>query len=113
LSVEIASLIIFIFFSVGRFRLGILLNKYIIYISHFQLITIATLGNKSETSLYLVFFLIFQIIPLFSYIYFLCLQTYALKIEVIINAIGLFFFAFEIVFCLLAILVLSAHEKAI
>jgi transmembrane protein 216 len=93
MGVELACLVFYLFFCLGRNYIG-------------------TIGNKTETSSYLIFFLLFSFVPFFSNCYFMVLQTYSLKIEVILNVIGMIFVSLEYVFCLIAVIVIGRHEKS-
>lgn len=55
-----------------------------------------SIGNKTESSSHIGWFLAIIIPAIAGYIYFLFLQTYVLMIEAIINAIGLTFLFFEL-----------------
>lgn len=57
--------------------------------------------------------MIYTLIPLFSYVYFIVLQTYVLKIELILNGVGIVLLLIEIFFSLIAIATISTHEKII
>ena len=48
-------------------------------------------GNKTEHATTTLFFVILNIPSIFAYVFFLRLQTYVLVLEVVINAIGIFF----------------------
>ncbi len=74
---------------------------------------IGKLGNKSEKSSFLLFFMIFTFFPFFSQLYFLLLQTYVLKFEVIINVMGLLFLVAEFVITMYAIIKTSLSEKGL
>lgn len=92
ISVEIVCLIFFLIVQLVRFYLG-------------------ALGNRSETSIFVLFCLIFVIVPLYTYVQFLILQTYVLKLEVILNSFGLCITAIETAFCLLSMMAISKQEK--
>ena len=92
ISVEIVCLIFFLIVKLVRFYLG-------------------ALGNRSETSIFVLFCLIFVIVPLYTYVQFLILQTYVLKLEVILNSFGLCITAIETAFCLLSMMAISKQEK--
>ena len=92
ISVEIVCLIFFLIVQLVRFYLG-------------------ALGNRSETSIFVLFCLIFVIVPLYTYVQFLILQTYVLKLEVILNAFGLCITGIETAFCLLSMMAISKQEK--
>ena len=92
--VEIVSLIFYFFVQLVRFYLG-------------------DLGNRTENSLYLLFNLIFSVAPIFTYFYYFLLQTYSLRIDIIINSIGLFMVFAEIIPCVLAFLAISKQESQI
>ena len=92
ISVEITCLVFYLIIQLIRFFLG-------------------ALGNRSETSIYVLFCLIFVIVPLYTYAQFLVLQTYVLRLEVILNAFGLLMTIIELVFCLLSMMTISKQEK--
>ena len=92
ITVEIVCLIFFLIVQLVRFYLG-------------------ALGNRSETSIFVLFCLIFVIVPLYTYVQFLILQTYVLKLEVILNSFGLCITAIETAFCLLSMMAISKQEK--
>ena len=92
ISVEITCLVFFLIVQLVRFYLG-------------------ALGNRSETSIYVMFCLVFIIVPLYTFVQFLVLQTYVLYIEIIINGIGISLTAIELVFCLLSMMAISSQEK--
>ena len=71
------------------------------------------MGNASETSKNLVFFLVFEVPILIGYCYFLRYQTYVLLFEIILNGIGLVFCVVEIGFCIVAIVKVAQIEDAI
>lgn len=50
---------------------------------------IGSTGNKTETSFFVLFFLILSFFSIYSFLYFGFMQTYCLLIEVIINSIGI------------------------
>jgi transmembrane protein 216 len=92
ISVEITCLVFFLIVQLVRFYLG-------------------ALGNRSETSIYVMFCLIFIIVPLYTFVHFLILQTYVLYIEMILNGIGIGLTVIELVFCLLSMMAISSQEK--
>lgn len=100
IGVEIFCLFLFYFFTLTRSHIG----KDCLWF-------IGKLGNKSESSFYLVFFMIFTIVAFFSFCYYMFLQTYVMKFEVIINAVGGVMVSLEFVFCLLAIIIIGKNEK--
>jgi transmembrane protein 216 len=94
LSLELICLVVYVTFSYFRY-----------YIGH--------LGNKSEKSSFLIFFMLFTFFPFFSQLYFLLLQTYVLKFEVVINVMGLLFLMVEFVVSIWAIIITSLSEKGL
>ena len=92
ISVEITCLVFFLIVQLVRFYLG-------------------ALGNRSETSIYVMFCLVFIIVPLYTFLHFLHLQTYVLYIETILNGIGFVLTVIELVFCLLSMMAISSQEK--
>ena len=94
ISTEIAGLIFYFFVQLVRFYLG-------------------DLGNRTENSMFLLFNLIFALGPIYTYVQFLCLQTYCLRIDIIINSVGLFMVVAEIIPCILSFLAISKQESQI
>ena len=92
ISVEITCLVFFLIVQLVRFYLG-------------------ALGNRSETSIYVMFCLVFIIVPLYTFVHFCILQTYVLYIEMILNGIGFWLTVIELVFCLLSMMAISSQEK--
>jgi hypothetical protein len=74
-------------------------------------IYLARLGNRTETSGYLVLFFILSMFIIFAYCYNLVLQTYSLAIELLLNGFGLFIIIVEFIFVMLALGGISEHEK--
>jgi len=93
-SVEICSLVFYFFVQLARFYLG-------------------DLGNRTEQSIFLLFNLIFGAGILFTYVYFLVLQTFVLRIEFILNLVGIVIAVFEMVPCVLSFLAVSKQESQI
>ena len=93
-SVEICSLVFYFFIQLARFYLG-------------------DLGNRTEQSIFLLFNLIFGVGILFTYVYFLVLQTFVLRIEFILNLVGIVIAVFEMVPCVLSFLAVSKQESQI
>ena len=91
---EITSLIFYFFVQFGRFYFG-------------------SLGNRAETSIFVLFCFIFSFGAGYTYIHFLFWQTFVLKIEIITNSIGIGLWALEAVFGLLAYLGISGKESGI
>ena len=52
-------------------------------------------GNKTETYGTLRVFLFMSVFSCFCFIFYLCLQTYVLVLEIILNSVGLFFCVME------------------
>lgn len=74
----------------------------LVCLGFFMIITITryyigNLGNKTETSQYILFFLIFSFFTIYALLYYAFMQTYALKIEVIFNCIGFSFHILELI----------------
>ena len=91
---EITALIFYLFIQFGRFYFG-------------------SLGNRAEASLFVIFCVIFSVAAAFTYVYYLCLQTYVIKLEVIINSVGLVLWGFEVAFAMMAFLSISGKESGI
>jgi transmembrane protein 216 len=77
----------------------------------FFLIGLASVGNKTETTLHLFYSIILAIPVIVGYIYFLRFQTYVLVFDMCFNIIGLIFIAAELLFCLFAILNIKSNEN--
>lgn len=71
---------------------------------------IGNLGNKTETSQYILFFLIFSFFTIYALLYYAFMQTYILKIEVIFNCIGFAFNVLEVIGAILTFLSLYNLE---
>ena len=71
------------------------------------------MGNASETSKNLIFFLAFELPVLLGYGYYMRYQTYVILFEVIINAIGFVFCAVEIAFGIYAVVKVASFEDSI
>jgi len=54
-------------------------------------IDLGSRGNKTESSLTTIIFVLLNIPSVFAYVFYIRLQTYVLVVEVILNAIGIFF----------------------
>lgn len=89
---EVTSLIFYFLVQLARFYFG-------------------TIGNRSETSVFVLFGLIFSVGAVYTYLHFMFLQTYVLKLELITNGIGLVLWAVELVFSLVAFLGISGQES--
>jgi transmembrane protein 216 len=68
-------------------------------------------GNKTETSLYLLYSILLAIPVGVGYMYYLILQTYVLVFDLILNAIGCLFVVLEIILSFFAIFNIKANEK--
>ena len=91
---EVTALILYLFIQFGRFYFG-------------------SLGNRAEASIFVIFCVAFSIGALYTYVHYLCLQTYVLKIEIITNAVGIGLWIFEVAFAMLAFLGISGKESGI
>ena len=67
-------------------------------------------GNKSESSKFILFYIILTIFTLYSFIYFAFIQTYCLKLEVIFNMLGFSLNIIEIIFSLIAFISIKNNE---
>ena len=85
ISVEITCLVFYFIINLTRFYLG-------------------ELGNRAETSLYVINCTIFVIASIYTHVQFLCMSTYVLRIEIILNGFGLAFNLFEIIGAVFSIL---------
>ena len=91
---EITSLIFYFFIQLGRFYFG-------------------SLGNRAEASVFVILCVVYSIGAVYTYVHFLFLQTFVLKIELITNSIGLGLWAFEVAFAMIAFLGISSKESGI
>ena len=91
---EITALILYLFIQFGRFYFG-------------------SLGNRAEASIFVLFCFLFSIGTLYTYVHYLCFQTYVLKMEIITNSIGIGLWIFEVAFAMLAFLGISRKESGI
>ena len=91
---EITSLIFYFFIQLGRFYFG-------------------SLGNRAEASVFVILCVVYSIGAVYTYIHFLFLQTFVLKIELITNYIGLGLWLFEVAFAMIAFLGISSKESGI
>ncbi len=91
---EITALIFYLFIEFGRFYFG-------------------SLGNRAEASLFILFCVIFSLGALLTYLYYLLCQTYVIKLEVIMNSVGLVLWGFEVAFAMMAFLSISGKESGI
>ena len=94
ITLEIMALVFYLFIQFGRFYFG-------------------SLGNRAEASTFVLFCIIFSLGVVYSYIHYLCLQTYVLRIEVITNSVGIGLWGFEVIFGVLAFLGISGKESGI
>ena len=69
------------------------------------------IGNKTESSTYVVWFLLIIIPSIVGFIYFLFLQTYVLVIEIILNVVGILFIALEFIAAIVALSSFKSFEK--
>jgi len=70
-----------------------------------------SIGNKTESSAYLVWFLLIIIPSAIGFIYFLFIQTYVLVIEIIFNVIGIILIVLEFISALIALSTFKSFEK--
>ena len=91
---EIVSLIFYLFVQIGRFYFG-------------------TMGNRSEASTFIFFCLLLSVGGAYTYIHYMLLQTFVLKIELITNMVGIVLWLFEVVFGALAYLNIGKKESGI
>jgi len=91
---EIIALVFYLFIQFGRFYFG-------------------SLGNRAEASTFVLMCIIFSFGIVYSYIHYLCLQTYVLRIEIITNSVGIGLWGFEVIFGILAFLGISGKESGI
>ena len=91
---EITALILYLFIQFGRFYFG-------------------SLGNRAEASIFVLFCVIFSVAAIYTYVHYLCLQTYVLRIEIIINGVGIVLWIIEVAFAMLAFLSISGKESGI
>ena len=74
---------------------------------------IGNIGNLTETSQFILFFLVLTFFTLFSFIYYAFLQTYILRIELIFNCIGIILNIIEIIGGLFAFLKILDSENSL
>ena len=91
---EVTGLIFYLFIQFGRFYFG-------------------SLGNRAEASLFVIFCVAFSLGALYTYIHYLRLQTYVLRVELITNSVGLFLTVLEDAFGMMAFLSISGKESGI
>lgn len=91
---EITSLIFYLFVQLGRFYFG-------------------SLGNRAETSMFVLICFIFSLGAGYTYAHFLFAQTFVLRIELITNSIGLGLWGLESAFAMIAFLGISSKESGI
>ena len=91
---EVTGLIFYLFIQFGRFYFG-------------------SLGNRAEASLFVIFCVAFSLGAIYTYIHYLRLQTYVLRVELITNSVGLFLAVLEDAFGIMAFLSISGKESGI
>ncbi|MCQ2816370.1 MAG: transmembrane 17 domain-containing protein [archaeon] len=91
ISVEICCLIFYLIINLTRIYFG-------------------KLGNRAETSLFVMNCLIFNLSAIYTHVQFLCLSTYVLRIEVVLNGFGLAFCLFEFIAGIMAMLSIKKQE---
>ncbi|CAI2382782.1 unnamed protein product [Moneuplotes crassus] len=69
-------------------------------------------GNKTETNLTTLFFVILTIPSIFGFCFYMLLQTYVLVIEIILNAIGIFFCVLELIIGFVQFFIFRKIEKS-
>ena len=92
--VEITCLIFYLFVHVGRIYFG-------------------SLGNRAEASIFVILSIAYSVGSVLTYVYFFCLQTYVLRIELITNGVGMALWLFELLFGLFAFIGISGKESGI
>ncbi|EAS07025.1 transmembrane protein (macronuclear) [Tetrahymena thermophila SB210] len=70
-----------------------------------------SVGNKTESTSHIVWFLLVNLPAIAGYFYFLLLQTYSLMIELIMAIIGLIFILFELIWAFSALTSFKNFEK--
>ena len=88
---EISSLVFYLIVQLGRLYFG-------------------ELGNREEYSFFIILSLIFSIGAIYTYVHFLVLQTFVVRIELVINGIGMFLWLIELLSSILAVLSVSKQE---
>ena len=91
---EVTGLIFYLFVQFGRFYFG-------------------SMGNRAEASIFVIFCVAFSIGAIYTYIHYLLLQTYVLRVELITNSVGLFLAVVEDAFGMMAFLSISGKETGI
>lgn len=92
--IEISSLCLFLLVGLVRCKLG-------------------KIGNETETSFYILFYIILTVFTLYSYFYFSFMQTYCLKIEVIMGVKGIIINILEILTAIFSFIVIKKEEASL
>ena len=101
------------YFQFPKGTSGLEISSLIFYlIVQFARLSFGSLGNREEHSQFVIFCLAFSIGALYTYIHFMLLQTFVLRIELITNAIGLAIWLFEAVFSIMAFLEVNKQESS-
>ena len=91
---EIACLIFYLFIQLVRIYFG-------------------SMGNRAEASKFVILSIGYSAGAVYTYVHFFCLQTYALRIELITNGVGMALWLFELIFGLLAFIGIVGKESGI
>ena len=70
-------------------------------------------GNKTETAVYLFYYIILGIPIIVSYVFYISIQTYVLVFDVVINATGIIFIIVESLLSIFAIMKIKSQDKSI
>ena len=92
--IEITGLIFYFFIQIERIYFG-------------------SLGNRAEASIFVILSIALSLGAIYTYVHFLCLQTYVLRIELITNGVGIALWLFELFAGLLAFIGISGKESGI
>ena len=91
---EITGLIFYLLIQFGRFYFG-------------------SLGNRAEASIFVLFCVAFSVGAIYTYVHYLILQTYVLRIELITNGVGIVLWILEVAFGVIAFISISGKESGI
>ena len=80
---------------------------------HIVRIYFGSLGNRAEASMFVILSIAYSVGSVLTYVYFFCLQTYVLRIELITNGVGMALWLFELLFGRLAFIGIAGKESRI
>ena len=73
----------------------------------------ASVGNKTEQSVFIFGFLIMALPSFVGFLYYGLYQTYVIIYDLILNAIGILILAIEFIFALLVLINIKTYEKSV